>query len=86
MQLLVLFFSGFYNPSSTLITKAQVYSIVAQIDRVDAAFTIVYAMEFLCLSAAKLPVPHAATRATQTRCRWQAAAVANRGHHRFLFS
>jgi hypothetical protein len=65
---------------------AEFHSFDAMSVRWLAAFIVVYATEFLCLSAAKLPVPHAATRATQTRCRWQAAAVANRGHHRFLFS
>ena len=55
MQNLVLNFNVNNNPSSTL-TNAQVYSIAAQINRWVAAFVVVYAMEFLCLSAAKLMV------------------------------
>ena len=60
MQLLVLNFSVFDNPSSTL-TSAQGYSISrtsAQIQRWLASFAVLYAMEFLCLSAAKLLVLH----------------------------
>jgi hypothetical protein len=55
MQKLVLYFNVFNNPSSTL-PRAQVVSIFAQADRLIAAFNVAYAMEFLCLSAAKLMV------------------------------
>ena len=55
MQNLVLNFNVNNNPSSTL-TNAQHYSIVAQCQRWIAAFAVTYAMEFLCLSAAKLMV------------------------------
>ena len=55
MQILVLNFNVGYNPSSTL-TSAQYFSIFAQINRWVAAFAVAYAMEFLCLSAAKLMV------------------------------
>ena len=55
MQVLVLTFNVDNNPSSTL-TNAQAYSIDAQIQRWIAAFVVAYAMEFLCLSAAKLMV------------------------------
>jgi hypothetical protein len=55
MHILVVNFNLFNNPSSTL-TKAQFYSIYAQAERSVAAFVVVYAMEFLCLSAAKLMV------------------------------
>ena len=54
MQYLVLSFNA-YNPSSTL-TTAQDVSIYAPINRWNAAFVVVYALEFLCLSAAKLMV------------------------------
>jgi hypothetical protein len=54
MQNLVLTFIV-YNPSSTL-TNAQQNSIFAQIQLWTAAFSVVYAVEFLCLSAAKLMV------------------------------
>jgi hypothetical protein len=55
MQSLVLGFNVNNNPSSTL-SKAQRSSTFAQIDSWVAAFVVVYAMEFLCLSAAKLMV------------------------------
>ena len=55
MKDLVLSFNLLNNPSSTL-TNAQYFSIVAQDQRWIAAFAVVYAMEFLCLSAAKLMV------------------------------
>jgi hypothetical protein len=63
MQFLVVSFNNFdnvnYNSSSTL-TKAQkaltAAQTGAQIERLLAAFTVVYAMVFLCLSAAKLMV------------------------------
>jgi hypothetical protein len=55
MQNLVLNFNLNNNPSSTF-TKAQAYSIAALADRWVAAFAVTYAMEFLCLSAAKLMV------------------------------
>ncbi len=55
MQILVSLFSILNNPSPTL-TKAQKSSTFAQIDRWSAAFVILYAMEFLYLSAAKLMV------------------------------
>ena len=55
MQVFVLNFNVNNNPSSTL-TNAQHYSIVAQNQRWIAAFAVAYAMEFLCLSAAKLMV------------------------------
>ena len=54
MQVFVLNFNA-NNPSSTL-TNAQGASIVSQINRWVAAFVVAYAMEFLCLSAAKLMV------------------------------
>ena len=44
-----------YDPSSTL-TNAQKASLFAQLFSWLAAFMIMYAMEFLCLSAAKLMV------------------------------
>jgi hypothetical protein len=55
MQVFVLNFNVNNNPSSTL-TNAQAYSIYAQNLRWTAAFVVVYALEFLCLSAAKLMV------------------------------
>ena len=55
MQVFVLNFNLNNNPSSTL-TNAQGASIVSQINRWVAAFVVAYAMEFLCLSAAKLMV------------------------------
>ena len=55
MQNLVSTFNALNNPSSTL-TNAQSFSIAAQTSRWVAAFAVVYAMEFLCLSAAKLMV------------------------------
>ena len=55
MQFLVLSFNLNNNPSSTL-TNAQYYSMLAQASRWIAAFVVTYAMEFLCLSAAKLMV------------------------------
>jgi hypothetical protein len=55
MQILALSFNANNNPSSTL-TKAQYWSIFAQIYRWLAAFAVLYAIEFLCLSAAKLMV------------------------------
>ena len=55
MQALVSNFNLNSNLSSTL-TNAEYYSIVAQGDRWTAAFAVTYAMEFLCLSAAKLMV------------------------------
>jgi hypothetical protein len=56
MQDLVLSFNRNYNPASSTLTNAQYYSIVAQAPRWVAAFVVTYAMEFLCLSAAKLMV------------------------------
>ena len=55
MQFLVLNFYIYNNPSLN-ITNAQIYSITAQIQRWISAFIIMYAIEFLCLSAAKLMV------------------------------
>ena len=55
MQLIVLNFIVYNNPSSTL-TLAQQASTLAQTERWLATFAVVYAMEFLCLSAAKLMV------------------------------
>ena len=55
MQVLVLTFNVDNNPSSTL-TNAQQASTLAQAQRWVAAFVVAYAMEFLCLSAAKLMV------------------------------
>ena len=56
MQVLVLGFNLNNNPASSTLTIAQAYSIVAQSPRWVAAFVVTYAMEFLCLSAAKLMV------------------------------
>jgi len=55
MQNLVLTFNAFNNPSSNL-TKAQHHLMLAQLFSWLAAFVVVYAVEFLCLSAAKLMV------------------------------
>jgi hypothetical protein len=55
MQYLVLGFNINNNPSSNL-TNAQIYSMFAHANRLIAAFAVVYAIEFLCLSAAKLMV------------------------------
>jgi len=55
MQNLVLNFNAQNNPSSTL-TLSQKLSSAAQIRRWIAAFSVTYAMEFLCLSVAKLMV------------------------------
>jgi len=55
MQSLVLNFNTQNNPSSTL-TKAQLFLSYAQIRRWIAAFSVMYALEFLCLSLAKLMV------------------------------
>jgi len=55
MQVFVLNFSTYNNPSSTL-TNAQILSYAAQIRRWLASFSVTYAMEFFCLSVAKLTV------------------------------
>ena len=55
MQNLVLTFNAFNNPSSNL-TKAQHHLMLAQLFSWLATFVVVYAVEFLCLSAAKLMV------------------------------
>jgi len=55
MQVLVLNFNTLNNPSSTL-TRAQFFSSFPQIRRWIAVFSVTYAMEFLCLSVAKLMV------------------------------
>jgi len=55
MQNLVLNFNTFNNPLSTL-KQFQILSYVAQIRHWIAAFSVTYAMEFLCLSVAKLMV------------------------------
>jgi hypothetical protein len=55
MQVFVLSFNLFNNPSS-IPTNTQVRSIAAQYQRWIAAFAIAYAIEFFCLSAAKLMV------------------------------
>ncbi len=55
MQQLVLGFIADNNSSSTL-TKAQFFLMLAQLYNWLATFVVVYAVEFLCLSAAKLMV------------------------------
>jgi len=55
MQNLVLDFNTQNNPSSIL-TRAQIFSSAAQIRRWIAVFSVMYAMEFFCLSVAKLMV------------------------------
>jgi hypothetical protein len=55
MQNLVLNFNTLNNPSS-IPTRAQLFLSFAQIRRWIAAFSVMYAMEFLCLSVAKLMV------------------------------
>jgi len=55
MQNLVLNFDTYNNPSATL-TESQSHSSAAQIRRWIAAFSVTNAMEFFCLSVAKLMV------------------------------
>ena len=55
MQSLVLNFNTLNNPSS-IPTRAQYFLSFAQIRRWIAVFSVTYAMEFLCLSVAKLMV------------------------------
>ena len=55
LQARILVFNGLNNPSLTL-TQSQRSSISAQLVICFAAFSVVYAMEFLCLSVAKLMV------------------------------
>jgi len=55
MQILVLVFNTTINPSSAL-KNAQDQSLSVQYHRWAAVFVITYAMEFLCLSVAKLMV------------------------------
>ena len=52
MQVLVLRFN--LNSESSILTKAQHYSLRAQMEPLVAVFSVTYAMEFLCLSVAKL--------------------------------
>jgi len=54
MQVLVLIYINFHSSSAH--RKAQYYSSYAQLERWSAVYFITYAMEFLCLSVAKLMV------------------------------
>jgi hypothetical protein len=56
MQNLVLNFNTQISPSSVLTPDAEALSSAAQIRRWIAAFSVTYAMEFFCLSVAKLMV------------------------------